>query len=159
MSIVTRPRAPKRTIQRRRAKVVETTLNNVVTHVTLHTVGDPETLIRLLVKGSAVYDGTGTTPNLTILYSIWRNGNEVVAPLTSGEALDVVEPLEVLARDALNSSNKSDIGIHAGVRVDLDTKIQRKLKSGDLVRASFITNGSTNTWNFNAECTTWYKQN
>jgi len=152
-------RAPKRVIQRRFTKLVETGINNVEGLDTIHTTGDPETLTRLRITGFVVPDGVGTIPKLHFAVSIWRNGNRVIDPLTSSAVADVVEPLELLVRDSWGGVLNTDVGVMNGIRVEIDTKIQRKLKAGDLIKTHMITNGSTSTFDAVLDITQWYKQN
>lgn len=105
-----------------------------------------------------MFDGTSASPKLVMEFSIWRAGKQITIPLTTGAQTGLVEPLELILRDAWLASLKTDVGIVKGERVDIDTKIQRKLKEGDLLKISFISNGSTATWDTQLEITYWLKQ-
>ncbi len=157
MSVVTRRVAPKRVVQRRRNLINETALANVQINKTLRTVTEKQTLTRVRITGSVVPDGTGAAPKLAMALSIWRNGKEVIPTMTTSERLDDIEPLALILRDAWASNLNTDVGVMLGHRVEIDTKVQRKLDPGDLLVMSFISSGSTNTYEAQLEIGFWFK--
>ncbi len=150
-------RAPKRLIQRINSIVKADTVVNVEVNNALHTVLERSTLTRLRMTGNASAGGTGGDQKLAMMVSIFRNGVRVVDAISTAESLDDLEPLELLVRDVYAGHLSSNIGLINGHRIEIDTKIQRKLFPGDQIMLSLISNGSTSDFDFFVSCTMWTK--
>ncbi len=157
MSITTTTRAPKRMMQRRWSLVNAPAVANVEVNNTLHSVTEKKTLTRIRITGSISPTGTNAIPKLHLAIHIERNGKRVIDNPATSENLDETEPLSLILRDVFGSNRFSDIGTMIGHRVEIDTKIQRKLDPGDLLVASMISSGSTAVFDAFLSVTNWFK--
>ncbi len=159
MSITTSaPRAPKRVMQRRYSFVRTQGFVNVIVNNTVHTVSEKKTLTRTRITGTMLYTGTANDVYAELVLSIWRNGKETIDTPVATPDLDNTEPTALILRDAYAGDDKDASGVAIPIRIDIDTKTQRKLDPGDLLQLSFVGSGGAGAeWNVAVICTQWFK--
>ncbi len=124
-------RAPKRAMQRRFSLIRLIALVSSAINNTVHTVAERKTLTRTRITGIVLYTGTANDITMTFALSIWRNGKQVIDTITATETLDNAEPLELIVREVYGGDDKDVSGVAIPIKVEIDTKAQRKLFPGD----------------------------
>ncbi len=123
----------------------------------MHTVTEAETLTRSRITGTIIYNGSADNVSMALALHILRNGNQVMDVLSTAEVLDQVEPLEVVLRDIYAGGYHTAVGVQIPIRVEIDTKSQRKMKAGDLLVLAVVANGATSQFDVRLEITNWFK--
>ena len=155
----TRPKytGPKRLVRRVRA-YIDNNLTNTQGNVTIFTVPEDMTLVRMRVQGSILYQVEGTAQQTAeFQVAIWKRGIQISEPLVSSLAdkVDDDVPDEFLFSrifQALNNVADNDI-----IReFDLSNKAMRKLSKSDLIVVSHICSSAV-AWRLTLIAEVWLK--
>lgn len=138
MSIV-RTRAPKRPILRVR-NVIDDVITNTQSNVIIHTATDPETLVRMIIDlVLVVVDTTQVTREYHMIFQLGPGGTLILAP-TTAQVLDADAPQQLLTEFAGIFNSEDATGPWTSLQLQTDLKSMRKLKPGDTIVLSHISN-------------------
>ncbi len=107
-------------------------------HIILHDAEDSKTLVRTIVKLSVIYAGTSTTPqDFHMVIQRAESAVEIIAPSIT-QSLDQESPNALIAEDSSLTQLNSDTGMQVPYIWEVDLKGMRKLKKGDTISFSHI---------------------
>ncbi len=134
-----RARAPKRPVLRVR-NVIDDTVTTTQSDLILHTATDPETLVRMIIKLTMILiDVTQVIREYHIVWQLAPGGNLITNPTTS-QVLDADAPMTLLTEEAGGQNTETAVGSNPVEQIIADLKSMRKLKPGDTIVMSHISN-------------------